>query len=222
MSNPSLGLSLKTDIEKAYGVFRTENLFIENAKAGKTTPLQLCEFLDNIFYLIQHTPVLLRLARRVCLEKGLTSLAEFYDHKIDEELGHEYWAVQDLKSLEQKFGVKPSRAVSPHMKELVDSIRKNIESDPVYYLCYILLAEHFTVLASPDWLNSLEAQCGIPASSASVIGNHVELDKDHVLEMVTVIDKFAPYEQYSEMFKTHLNKYLSCHGQFCQEISQLQ
>lgn len=216
----SLGESMRAEIQNYYQKARTVSPLLVGAREGHLTPRHVAEFLDNIFYLIQHTNIFLRLARRICLEKGLHQLGEFYSLKIDEEKGHERWAEADIEGLAKQFGAKPLRAVTPGMRKLVDSIRESIERDPTLYLCYIMLAEHFTVLCSPEFLSDLRDKCGIPLASMSVIGNHAELDKDHVLEMVEAIDRLAPEEKYRDLFQQRLKVHMGYHEAFCREIAE--
>ncbi|HEX5035315.1 MAG TPA: hypothetical protein VFW62_12620, partial [bacterium] len=74
-------------------------------------------------------------------------------------------------------------------RRLVEYIGQVIEQDPLLYLTYVLFSEYFTVIAGPEWLALLEKNCGIPASSMSVVGKHSELDKEHTREDIDVIDR---------------------------------
>lgn len=211
----SLGVLLKHEIESyCKSVEETCPLFLE-AKQGRVTPAHLAHFVDGVFYLIQHTQILLRIARRECAKKGLWELGEFYKLKIEEEKGHEQWALEDLDRLEKRFHVDSPFMVSDPMFELVEEIRNSILRDPVLYLSYIILAEYATVLITPQWGNDLSVHCGIPRDSISVLGNHVELDKAHVTEMVEMIDRFADKEKYEMIFLTQTRRFMELHRRFC-------
>jgi hypothetical protein len=111
-----------------------------------------------------------------------------YEEKRVEELGHEKWADGDIANLTDGV-LSPARAdVVPAVHELVRFLTETIDEDPPLYLSYILFVEYLTVLLGPEWLLLLEQRCGIPRSSMTVIGNHVEADQGHVEEALDRID----------------------------------
>jgi hypothetical protein len=74
---------------------------------------------------------------------------------------------------------------------MIEYHRSIICDDPKLYLAYILFAEYLIVLGAGEWLALLETRCGIPASSLSAVGNHVELDKDHVTQEMAVLNELV-------------------------------
>ena len=47
---------------------------------------------------------------------------------------------------------------------------------------------HHASMIGPRWLALLEERCGVPQSSMTAVGNHVELDREHAEEGFAVID----------------------------------
>jgi hypothetical protein len=78
------------------------------------------------------------------------------------------------------------------MRRLVDYLTQTIASDPSLFLAYIAFAEYFVVILGPEWLTLLEKNCGIPKSSMTVIGKHIELDEEHAEEAFGLIDDLVP------------------------------
>ncbi len=70
-----------------------------NAFEGKLTRGAVEVYLQNILYLIQHTPIHLRFAMEAAERKGHKLLCAFFAEKIEEEQGHDKWAEADLLTL---------------------------------------------------------------------------------------------------------------------------
>src|SRR5262245_35377002 len=78
---------------------RKENPLLRKAADGTLTAKEVTQYLFNIHHLLQHTPVFLEHARRRALEAGEAQLAAHYEHKMNEEEGHDQWAVNDIAQL---------------------------------------------------------------------------------------------------------------------------
>ena len=207
---------LESDIQEFHQHLRSECPLYTNASAGKLTKKELSNYAANILYLIRYTPIYLKLSMGIAEEKGLPGLARFFFEKIGEETGHDKWAEDDVKALS---GTPPQddHAVSRHTKELVVYLRTEIERDPRLYLAYILLAEYLTVLAGPQWLEDVEKKCGIAKSSLSVVGNHVELDKEHVKEDYSALETLIEPSLLPEMRRV-LRSCMAFYEGFCSEV----
>jgi hypothetical protein len=168
--------------------------------------------------LVEHTAPNLALARECATKQGNDALAAHFAHKMTEEDGHERWADNDLSNLRRKFLVPASSPTSPAIDELLAYLRGAIRQEPVTYLAYILFAEYLTVLVGPELLLSLERHCGIPRSSMTVVGRHVELDKGHVAEGLHEIDDLANEERYSLPMQATLGRSMTYFERFCEEI----
>lgn len=183
-----IAFALRAHIESyASTSMRTRNALFTRALKGTLTQSHLTRYLSNVRYLVAHTPIHLARAKRAAERAGDLRLAAHYAAKIGEEEGHDAWAERDLARL----GARPSafpRSSLATMTALVTFIESVIDEDPALYLAYILFAEYLIVLLGPEWLALLESRCGIPRSAMTVIGNHAELDRDHVEEAIDVID----------------------------------
>lgn len=210
-----LSQRLKSEVEKYYYRVKDTNPLFANASNGTLSEREIAEYLYNIQYLITFTPVYLGLATRRCEELGLTHLAGFYRSKKGEEVDHDRWAEDDLSRLKAKFQYEPTKRIAHPIKQLVTYLEKMITENPKLYLGYILLAEYFTVLLGPQWLSDLEANCNIPASMMTVIGNHASLDKEHVLDDIHQLDTFLANETNADPFVAVVKTAADLHEQFC-------
>lgn len=216
-----IGDALRVEIERfAAGRCRKNALFLK-AERGELDRACVRAYLADIHYLVSQTPSCLRFARDKALERDDPKLAAHFAVKLEEEVGHEAWADRDLSSLSGLSGA-PARVAetSGAMQHLVTFIRRTIDREPALYLSYILFAEYFTVVIGPEWLRLLEENCGIPRSSMTVIGNHIELDRQHVEDALGQIDdlvddpgQLAPMREVLLASMTHFET-------FCTELAE--
>lgn len=188
------------DVKGRHPLFKT---ILEN----KTDPSTIALFIANIEYLVVHTPIHLRKAKKVAENREQKDLAAYLQIKIDEEEGHDVWAKDDLKRLRQKGASDVSRYALPTMEKLIQKLDEMIERDPYEYLAYILYAEYFTVISADECFSSLTSKSDIHPDDVTVISKHAELDKEHVSEFkdtfVTLPAKDLPgAEQYREVLQS--------------------
>jgi hypothetical protein len=216
----TLSQTLSGEIEAYASRMREANPLFNRAKRGELTPEAALAYVSNLHLLVQHTPKNLRLAHRRALELGRTGLARYFAQKAGEEKGHDVWAERDMANLNSMFGLNPADRPTKAIPALLDYLRDLIEKEPVDFLAYILFTEYLTVLMGPEWLALLEARCGIPASTMTVVGNHVELDKDHVAGGLSEIDDIVDGERHFDSLLRALWTSMRYFDAFCAEISQ--
>lgn len=180
-----IGNALRIDIEKYAGEVE-HNVLFTATRAGKITREMMARYVTGIHYLLTMTPIHLRRARARALAMGNTALAEHFQHKMGEEVGHDAWAENDLAALEAKASERED--VLEAAKAMMRNNERLIDEDPSLYLAYIAFVEYFTVIIGPKWLLLLEERCGIPRAKMTAVGNHVELDREHAEEGFAVID----------------------------------
>ena len=183
-----IAASLKDHIESYAARSRTENALFRGAEEGTLRPSHVALYLANVREIVLHTPVYLARARDVAERRGREDLAAHYARRLGEEVGHDQWAERDLRALRDAPRERP---ILPSTRALLAWLAEVIDEDPALYLAYILFAEYLVVLLGPDWLARLEACCGIPKGAMTVIGNHAELDRDHVATSLPEIDRLV-------------------------------
>jgi hypothetical protein len=186
------------------------------ARQGSVSPAIIQRYLANVLYLIRHTPIYLQLAYEQAQRRGFGDFAAFYKTKLAEEDGHDQWAETDLQSL----GKNPDElgdVIAPSMRKLVTVLKDSILDDPTIYVGYIFFAEYLTVEVGPRWLEALSLHCGIPESSMSVVGNHIELDKEHIVEGLKAIDSLVDEARKTPLLLA-LQTYMVLFERLCEEI----
>ncbi len=211
--------ALRLEIERYAVRMRRTNPLYFRAALGDLTAEHLARYLKAIHCLVSHTPIHLRRAAELAAERGDAALAAHYRGKLDEEAGHDEWAERDLAAVSSR---RPSREVPVHgeMMALIGYIERVIDGDPTLYLAYILFAEYLTVLLGAEWLDLLETRCGIPRSSMSVIGNHAELDREHVADAFIAIDALVEDPRKLSAMRDVLTATVKRYEAFCGGIME--
>ena len=214
-----IGNALRVEIERYAVEMRRSNPLYKRAEDGSLSANCIATYLTNIHHLICYTPAYLMRARDRAAALGDAALAAHYQHKCGEEVGHEAWAERDLERVAPQALRPVERAAVPSMHALVGYLARLIDQDPALYLSYILFAEHLLVVLGPEWLEMLETRCGIPRSSMTVIGNHIELDKAHVEEALDQIDVLVADPRKLTDMRRALRATMAHFDQFCVEVT---
>jgi pyrroloquinoline quinone (PQQ) biosynthesis protein C len=211
--------ALRMDIER-YSCQAKENPAYKMARDGTLGRENVAKYVFNIRHLLQHTPKHLSQAYQRAIEREDRQLADFFKSKMAEEVGHDQWADQDLEHFRTAFGIKIDHGVTPSLGALLTHLARTIDEDPTLYLAYILFAEYFTVLEGPELLAVLEERCGIPKAFMTAIGNHAELDKEHVAEGLDTIDALVTDPSYLGPMRSTLHQSIRHFDQFLVEVAQ--
>ncbi|HMJ16622.1 MAG TPA: hypothetical protein VK524_34645 [Polyangiaceae bacterium] len=216
-----IGQQLKVEIEEYAERLRGSSNLLRRARQGTLGRPAVLAFLWNIRYVLRETPSYLALARGVAEERGQRELAAFYEQKIADESGHDRWADQDLVSLDPKLDLVRSTPPMEPLSELMVFLRSTIRREPADLLVYMLFAEYLTVLLGPDWIAALESHCGIPASSMTSIGKHVELDKDHVQDDLATLRALLPRDADVVRLQETLRCFMAYWERFYEQLAEL-
>ena len=214
-----IGRALRAEIDRYAAEMKGNNPLFTKAVDGSLTPAILARYLTNIHHMLSLTPVMLARAELRARAVGDEALAKHYVHKNAEEVGHDAWAERDLARITQDAKARTPRAVVPAIRGLVRWLEETIDRDPTLYLSYILFTEQLIVVLGPEWLELLERNCGIPHTSMTAIGNHVELDKHHVEEALEEIDDLVGDPTKLSEMRDALHAAMSYFDRFCIEVT---
>jgi hypothetical protein len=162
-------------------IIETNNFFI-SAISGVLTKNHFEVLLNNYAFVIAHTPICMHLASLNSTDKYME---DFFDKKNIDEAGHVEWAYDDLSYLGKTKRKVDLLKILNNAKLLIDYIIENIKIDVRTYILYIFIAEYLMVLLGPFIVYNTNSS----SVEFSVVKNHVELDKNHVLEDLIAIDK---------------------------------
>lgn len=180
---------LTKEIDQYLDTTLQNNKLFVGARHGAVTPDIVSRYLTNITHIVSHTEGHLARAAEVARTRGFDRLATWFLEKIEEETGHDQWGVEDHAELVERFTIQSSPQLLATTRALVGYIRETIDYDPRLYLSYILLAETGAVRVGPVFIQDLEDHCEIPPTVMRVLGNHAELDKEHIEDDLQEIDE---------------------------------
>lgn len=217
-----IGHALRAEIDRYAVEMRRSNPLFTKAEDGSLTSECIARYLANVHALITYTPTYLARARDRARAAGDDRLADHYQHKRAEEVGHDEWAENDFQRVSVQAVKRVERAAVPAITALIAYLADIIDEDPALYLAYILFTEQLIVLLGPEWLALLEDRCGIPRASMTVIANHAELDKEHVEEALEEIDDLVGDPHKLPRMREALLESISYFDRFCAEVTDME
>lgn len=207
-------ITSKTDHYAQY--LLAEEPFMEQLRQGTLPAEAYAIFLENIRYLVNHTPKHLKLA--ISASEDQPELKSFFEEKFLEEQGHDEWAKDDLKQLAKHTGASFQPRVTEAMKSYVTMIAQAIEENPQLYPPYIYYTERLTVLVADTVNEAVSKSCNFGEKAATILTEHAELDQYHIIEGEKAITELVDEEKHSartlqfldEIIAAHKSMFLSC------------
>lgn len=211
--------ALRVEVEIFAKTRMRENILFKMTEAGQVDASCMRTYWTNLHFLLRETYRCLKHAHRSARAKGDVALADFYQQKLEEEVGHWQWAEEDMANLP---ATAPSdTGVLPSMRRYVAFTMRTIDDNPTLYLAYMLFAEHFTVVLCPEWMDLLEKRCGLPRSAMTVIDKHVALDVGHVEEALATIDDLVDDPAMVPRMREVLQSSMDHYFDFCTEFAHI-
>ncbi|SMF73222.1 hypothetical protein [Pseudobacteriovorax antillogorgiicola] len=211
---------LHQHVESVYHDMKLNNRFYAKIFKEAVDVDYLSIWTTGILALVQHTPLHLNLARKISQERNLNELERYFANKIPEEQGHDEWAIRDL-DLQRSY--KPQLSIEelpvlPEMHCMIRFIENTIRADPKMYLAYIFFAEYMTVLSTPDLIEGLESNSGISGKAISILGNHADLDKEHVSHWTSEVSDIIDFEKDKDSLIGVIDQAAKLYITFCNAI----
>ena len=167
---------------------------LEQLWAERDQARAYCRFLIHLHHVIRASVPLMEAARvrsreRASSDPVCAGLAEYLAVHIDEERGHDEWALQDLDAA--GVGRQAALACAPPAQTaaLVGAQYYWIEHHhPIALLGYILVLEDGPADADP-FLDELRARSGFPEAAFRTMRHHGRLDADHRADLDRLVDR---------------------------------
>ena len=189
------------------------NTFFLAAQSGNLSPETMNRYLQDLMWIFNVHSCRLITAGEKAQIRGQFELVNFFKLKYIEEFNHYQWPQNDLK----KRGIQAQLTdvfVSESAKKLISHLDQLIDKDPLLFLSYMTVLEYLTVLAAPEFMESLESKCGIPRESLTSIDYHAQADIKHVEDDFEVVNELVKSESQKLAFKEALVSTLSALGEF--------
>lgn len=115
--------------------------------------------------------------------------AKLLEHGIDEEKGHELWALMDIVDLGVREQIDVGTDVFPETKALVRTQYDRLQRLPFKgFLGYSFYLELFVALVAPRLLKVFAAAIGNRPEDHRFIYNHYVVDLDHAVDNIELLD----------------------------------
>jgi pyrroloquinoline quinone (PQQ) biosynthesis protein C len=169
-------------------LFAATHLFWNHSDIARLLP----GFLIQAHCLARSGLTLMAVARERALaarakDTAARKLAAYLEVHLEEELGHDLWLLDDIRSLgfedREVLEAQPCAA-------LVDLVGAQyfwmMHAHPVAIMGYLILMEGYAPLASQ--LDDIQTRTGAPASAFRCLKRHAEDDPEHLAELNRTLD----------------------------------
>jgi hypothetical protein len=210
--------ALRLEVERYAASMPTTNPLFARALAGTLTPTHMAWYLTNFRRLLVASIPHMRRAAERSADLGDRALEAHYRNKIGEEVGHDAWADNDLAAVSSRTRIAGDPRVVPSVIDRIEESNAVIDEHPALFLAYMFFAEYLIVLLGDEWLEALEKRCGIPTSSMTAVGNHVEADRHHTEEALDSIDALVGDPRMLPRMREVLRSSIAFFDRFCAEV----
>jgi hypothetical protein len=207
---------LKLEVENYYKAIQTESALYKQLDNATLKRDHYAIFINNLHYLVTHTVPHLKLAAEVSRKQQRLDLEKFFAEKIAEEIGHEEWAKDDLH---QAGAVTSDETIALTMKQYCLDQSMHIKNEPVSYLGHIFFAEYFTVIAGPKIESDIKKNPNLVDFGATIITNHAELDKAHVVDDLAIINGLTVSSEDKRKIYDGLQRAFKFYSEFIDEVT---
>lgn len=171
-----------------------QNPFGQRLYAGCVSRDEYATFLAQTYHYVIYTRPLLRRAGERLEALGQTQLAQLFLHKAEEENGHEFWILDDLRAI----GVNPDfvhhEKPAPAIVAFVSWNSFVVEhGSPLALLGAAYVLECLSATNAGIVAKNLVQKSGIAGIEHGVrfLTGHADADVDHVVELGRIIDTVA-------------------------------
>ncbi|MEZ4873590.1 MAG: iron-containing redox enzyme family protein [Bdellovibrionales bacterium] len=144
-------------------------------------------WLAQLYYLVEHSVPMLKKAFPVCQN---ATIKDAYSHHIEEELGHDLLAKNDLKNLDGSSVSQFERLIET--ENLYKIGFESIDFDPASFVGYIMALEFTAAWCYPPILDELKSVYG--EGAIQFIHEHAVADQDHIDIMLELCENMTAQE----------------------------
>ncbi|NWO04170.1 MAG: hypothetical protein HLX50_00265 [Alteromonadaceae bacterium] len=182
---------------------------LKAGESGLITKEGLTNFFIQGWYHTRYTPKFEHLFTKLVEEKVKSHEVNLDDvddrenkfnkmmtHDIDEEEGHELWALQDVLFLGQKDSIDVMHDVYPETKAIIWSQHDRLNRLPfIGFLGYSFYLEFMIATRSMDILGVLNKALGTKPSDHKFIYYHYIVDQGHAIDNIELLDRMVNSEE---------------------------
>jgi pyrroloquinoline quinone (PQQ) biosynthesis protein C len=193
---------------------------IQRALRGDVTRELYLAFLTQAYHHVRHTVPLL-MAVGAHLPDRHAWLREPILHYLDEEAGHEQWILDDI---EHAGGDRNAAAVSVPavateclVAYAYDTV---LRRNPLGFFGMVFVLEGTSVALALHAADRIQATLGLPTEAFSYLRSHGELDREHVGELASILERVDQPEDQDAVIGCARGVYW-LYGQMFRSLEQL-
>ncbi len=162
---------------------------LHDATVGHVTSEEYRDFLTQAYHHVSHTvPLLMACGAR--LPPRLDWLRDAVAEYIEEELGHERWILDDIRTAGGDADKVATGTPLPETELMVAYAYDGIaRGNPVSFFGMVLVLEGTSVTLATQAAQSLQRGLGLPQSAFRYLGSHGQLDQQHVGFFAGLMDR---------------------------------
>jgi pyrroloquinoline quinone (PQQ) biosynthesis protein C len=163
---------------------------IQGALAGQISRGLYVDFLTQAYHHVRHTvPLLMAVGAR--LPERHEWLREAVLHYLEEEAGHEQWILNDIAHAggdrAHAAAAQPAVATECMVAYAYDTVARR---NPLGFFGMVYVLEGTSVALALHAADRIQATLGLPSNAFSYLRSHGELDKEHVGDLASILEKF--------------------------------
>lgn len=196
-----------------------EKAVMKLALTGKVSKQGYTNYLVQGWYHTRYTPTFERLfTERLAghmkdngvsmshVNSNENKFMKMMDHDIDEEEGHELWALQDILHLGKRDSIDVYSDVYPETKALVAIQFDRLDRKPFLgFLGYSFYLEFFIAQHSPKFVKLLTNLFNTERSENAFIYYHYLVDQGHSIDNIEVLNTLVTTEEDYREVIDHMN-----------------
>jgi pyrroloquinoline quinone (PQQ) biosynthesis protein C len=169
---------------------------IQGALAGQISRGLYVDFLTQAYHHVRHTvPLLMAVGAR--LPERHEWLREAVLHYLEEEAGHEQWILNDIAHAggdrAHAAAAQPAVATECMVAYAYDTVARR---NPLGFFGMVYVLEGTSVALALHAADRIQSTLDLPSSAFSYLRSHGELDKEHVGDLASILEKFdAPEDR---------------------------
>jgi pyrroloquinoline quinone (PQQ) biosynthesis protein C len=163
---------------------------IQGALEGRISRGLYVDFLTQAYHHVRHTvPLLMAVGAR--LPERHEWLREAVLHYLEEEAGHEQWILNDIAHAggyrAHAAAAQPAVATECMVAYAYDTVARR---NPLGFFGMVYVLEGTSVALALHAADRIQATLGLPSNAFSYLRSHGELDKEHVGDLASILEKF--------------------------------
>lgn len=172
---------------------------IDICRHQKITKEEYIYFLTQAYHHVKHTVPLLTLCKNQ-LPDHYNWLKKSLDKYIEEEIGHEYWILNDIEACGGNKNEVMAGEACASIQGMIGYLYKKIENaHPLALFGMVQVLEGTSVSIGGEMANVIQASLALPDEAVTYLRSHGAIDQEHLHFFSTLMDKIIDVNDQQEI-----------------------